>query len=231
MEVCIKNIGNNYKFKVSFDKYGNLYLSSDNVDYQLGVDSHNKPILEEGLFEIIKKEDFDFVDLIHKPPRPQLQVNIEKALIEEYGRDPDDEGIDEEIFEEEEEYYVDPYFDENKMENDFYDIYENNSEDDADIIDEDNGKMFGYDNVPYKFYKEEGFSIDVYDRCNGDVCPLYDTYIYDNNKLSFISYSANNSSIYRLKLYSDGVIGFRLIGEEEKNYVIGVQDGNPIILH
>lgn len=98
------------------------------------------------------------------------------------------------------------------------DEYKDTETSDDFMIDDDNINKFGYNNLPFNFYSNTDSTIKIID--GSDICALYDTYIYDNDQIIFISSSKNNDSIYKLQLHNDGKIVFTNVGEEGKNYKI-----------
>lgn len=108
-------------------------------------------------------------------------------------------------------------------------LNENNSDDDDNIsIDGDTVEKFGDNNHKFEFWNTE--NININNRENGDITALYDTYIYDGDKLVFKSHSIDNSSIYRFRIYKNGDIFFRSIGSTERKCKLDYINNELIIL-
>ena len=199
----------------SFDPFGNLYLENNGKVYQANISGKHILYLEQGLFDIIKSYNSKIkkIDLLDK--QNSLKVKIQKKI---------DRQDDEEMFDSDDEYYID-----NKDEIDYHpednDYYHDDSDDDDDtyeIIDDDNINRYGDMNSEFSFMNND-IEIKINYRENGDVMALYDTYIYNNDKLVFCCRSKDDSSIYRLRIIGDNIY-FRLIGDREQKYTVKVSN-------
>lgn len=97
--------------------------------------------------------------------------------------------------------------------------YKLNDKDEDDIIYPDIEEKYGYHNKPFKFYN----NLDNVKICNikdSDICALYDTFVYKDNKLRFISRSPDESSAYEVCIYDNNDILFKLLGEKDVYYTI-----------
>jgi hypothetical protein len=182
---------------ITFDVYGNLYI---NDTYQLNVDGCNIPYLESGEYNILD----------NKSKVKISKITEERFLLKEKVRDT--LKLDDNSSEEDE---IDYYPENNEQ-------YDQSSE--SEEINEDIIKKYGEHNIPFNF-GNSAFGDDIIkERNNGDIMALYDTYLYDNNNLVFKSNSNDNSSIYVLKIWTDGSILFRPIGYKEAKYRVGSEN-------
>lgn len=177
---------------ISFDYYGNLYLDN----YQVNVDGKNNLILEKA-GDII---DDDYL----QPVKTGSFAIKEKNILQE--------TIDKEIEDEE-----------NEVEHDFYDeeaVYEVTELDSEGPIYEDIEKKHGEHNKPFIFDKlHDNMTFSIDNRLYGDVCALYDTFIYQDGIMIFIARSKTNTSIYRLSInLDDGTITMKMIDYANKVY-------------
>ena len=218
---------NDEKFIISsFDFYGNLYFTSTgDKSYQVNIDGKNNLFLEEGIYKILSNEEINRKGLVVTKGMDSLS---NKILTENENCDNEDNEYN-------------PYSDEDneKEENDYYpeeDDYYLSDESDSetyDLIYEDIEKKFGNHNKRFNFFSiRKNLDDDelINSREHGDVCALYDTYIYDHNMLCFKSSAQNNDSCYRIKLYSNGNIIFRPIGYSEQNYKLILDNDDNIVL-
>jgi len=176
---------------LSFDLYGNVYIGSD---YQLNVTGKNEPYLEKG--------DYFVIDNINKKIKKNqliFQTHLLKDKIkeqtDEYNSDEESDEID--------------YYPENTQE-----YIDSDSE---ECIDGDNQSIYGHSNIPFNFWHNFTENI-VTEKNDGDVMALYDVYVYDNVQLLFKSVSKDNSSIYIVKIHTDGNLFFRPIGSKETKH-------------
>jgi len=91
------------------------------------------------------------------------------------------------------------------------------------IIDEDNINEYGIYNKPFIFYSPKYSETKIIDM-DQNISALYDTYIYENNTLIFVSKSCEEESIYRLILHTNGIIQFRNIGENNRQYRLNINN-------
>lgn len=204
--------------KLSFDIYGNLYIDVTNNDittylidsqnikyplvYQISVDNKNNPIADQGDYSIISDIEPKFGQLHIYNDGFSLRKKTLNTLDEEEKENNDCEN-DNKYYKEEQEYFEN---------NDSYDNEDY-------IVNEDIYKQYGSDNKPFIFSSLDSTTkITIQDRINGDICSLYDTYIYKDNNLCFKSGSFDNSSLYRIKLHTDGKLYFRQIIEQDTEY-------------
>jgi hypothetical protein len=211
-------------YKLSFDPFGNLYLESEGKVHQVNISDKHIPYLEEGAFEPIKQYTTPIKKLELLDKENSLRSKIQKKM---------ERQEDEEMYDSDDEYYLN---DENEMDyypedNDYYhdeSVSHEEEEDNNDIIDEDNVNAYGERNLEFKFLQNDVDKMEINYRENGNVMALYDTYIYENNKLIFNSRSSDNSSIYRFKITGNNIY-CRLIGGVECKYTIKCVDNNIIL--
>ena len=213
-------------YRLCFDPFGNLYLDSNGKIYQVNISNKHVPYLEEGLYNIIKQSTNLIKKLTAVDKQNSLRMKIQKKF---------EKQEDEEAFDSDDEYYLD---DKNEIDyypedNDYYHDSDSSEEDNGtihnDIIDENNINNYGEMNLEFNFMKNDTDTIEINYRENGDVMALYDTYIYNNNKLVFTSHSKDNSSIYRLRIEGDNIY-CRSIGGVEHKYVIKILENNDLDL-
>lgn len=187
--------------EISFDIYGNLYLSFSKImddvnyniffdnnyeylEYQINVDKYNKLTFEYG--------DYKIIDYDHK-------IKVKKIISEKLS----------ELIE------------------DTLDIKINDSDDDSDVsIDDDIVQKYGQSNVKFIFSDDKLFSIN--NRYNGDIMALYDTYCYEKNNLKFYSKNPLEESFYNINLKNDKLY-FEIIGEKKILYDLYVNKNGEII--
>jgi len=211
MKVQVSNTP--HECTICLDPYGNLYFVMDHLTFQVNIDGKNKPYSDPGDYTII--EDSHGLT-------PMLNFNVldgENSLRAQVLKSneivPDDDNIDEH-----DKYYPEDVgcinSDDNALDSDDY------------IIDEDSQNKYGHQNHKFNIYKSgPDAGVDVQMRMNGDIMALYDTYLYDlNNNLVLKTNSKDNSSIYRFRIFANGDIWFRPIGETETKYVLryGIDD-------
>ncbi|MCJ7637223.1 MAG: hypothetical protein MUO21_07005 [Nitrososphaeraceae archaeon] len=210
-------------FDISFDVYGNLYFSHNQINntYQLNIDGKNKITLDQGDYPII--EHYKKIYRIQHLDENSLKSKIRKE---------EDEHDDEHDYDEDEDADSDEINNSNKYypEDDDHvpidDIDEQEQE--LEYIDEDSINQYGENNHQFTFWTSElnYDSIKIYKRKDGDIMSLYDTYIYDvNNRLIFKSNSLDGSSIYRLRIFPTGELFFRPIGYTEEKYILNANNG------
>ena len=210
-QITIKDISNNeHLINVSFDFYGNLYFTLNNNTYQLNVDAKNTPYLDQDNYDIIdestcKLHKFNNYESQYGTLSEKMQTIINDDTQNYY---PEDNSY----------YMLDNHSNKNSDE-DIIDEY---------IIDEDIEKQYGTFNKKFVFSHNNSI-IPINMRNNGDICALYDTYIYnDANCLCFKSNSNDEISYYRIRLYNNGDIYFRPIGYSEKLYKLIITNSNEL---
>ena len=236
MNINIKTIDSNinFKFKINFDVYGNLYLDgneikndnyfddlfkNDSLVFQLNISSKNIPFAEKGSYNIInninkKINTFTVLDKVNSL-KTKIKQKEENELNYDYNSDEDNSEDDKNI-----DYY--PEDADHQM------SFENLNVDFDELIDEENIKNYGYNNLKFIFSKSENYNnYDINYRVDGDIMALYDTYIYED-KLIFKSTSPDNSSIYRLRLFANGECYFRSIGNNEEKYFLIIQKNGEL---
>lgn len=222
----------NKETTISFDIYGNLYFKNNNKLYQLLINGRDELSLEEGEYKIIsdKKPIVQRLNLVST--NHLLQEKIEKENpdldeIDDFQDQEQDENEQDELYDDE--IYDDGQYEKYCPENSLY-FNTNKEENEQEFIDEDNLKKYGPDNMPFVFLMQEDNQIEVADREFGDIAALYDTYMYENNRLFFASRSSkllkNSCYIIRLIINDDIQLFFRPIGYREKEYSIKVINEN-----
>lgn len=220
---------------ISFDEYGKVYfeLNNNNISevYQLNLNNVSNPVLEKGEYKVLDKiekklRNFKIIKKNSLKNKIRKEIDEEKEKwkedgydIEEYDSD-DDNDLDEEIEK------INYYPEEDDIVED--DLIENS--DDDTILDLDNIKTFGENNHKFNFTignVPHALNIPIYNREDGDVSALYDTYVYDNY-LIFKSKSYDNSSLYVVKILLNGEIYFRTVYGMYKKYIIRVNNSGEL---
>lgn len=192
----------NTQIHISFDKYGNLYLSNNKMDnecYQINVNNKNQLYLDYYNYNIIKKYEniYKKFGIEEQHLKKKINKEIENIKIE----DPECDEEEEEIYiPEDESLYIENDND-NDNDNDNYNICYNNGED-------------------FEFFALATKKLNIFKR-NENIQALYNTYVYVNNELQIMSRSID--SCYILKIYDD-IIYFRAIGSKEYKYKITTLD-------
>ncbi|CAH6421330.1 Hypothetical protein KVN_LOCUS227 [uncultured virus] len=190
---------NEYNFKILFDKYGNLYLDGNeyqnneffeetyDLKYQLSIEKIGL-IFDKINFDSNKLELINYSKIFLY----EKDFNLRKKIKDEINNF-DFEDNDDEYLDEDQDY--DKYYPED------LEYYEDNLDSDSDnILDEDIICQYGESNKPFIFSNIDLFQIPICDIPSENICALYDTYIYDKNRLCFKTNSSDNSSIYRIKI-------------------------------
>lgn len=213
-----------------FDDYGNLYLNYDNNIYQFDITSNNT--LE--LFKVNKSSAFDYQILDNNLNNYELNnlllsnndTSLKSNVIKNYVNNINENNID---------------IEENKLTND-------NTEIDF-TIDELNNKIIylnedlDFDYEQYKFYDND-FHEDKFISFSNNQIPklveitqnnnyneftlnmsIYDTYLYNNNKLFFVNKLNNNTSSYRIIINNNNnkhLVKLKIIGGKMFNYNINI---------
>lgn len=222
---------NNYfNFEISFDPFGNLYLDGTkynldnyfepniNLFYQININNKNEPVGETGNYQEITDYDDKMINMRIIDKNLSLKAKIFKDIEKKIEENNDENDF----FDEEEIKGTTNYFPEDED----YVIDENLKIKNDKITDEFNIQQYGVHNLKFDFFCISGENILIKTRENGDVMSLYDTYLYDNT-LIFKTNSKDDSSIYRFRIFKNGDIFFRAIGEIEKKYKIFISsNGN-----
>jgi hypothetical protein len=97
-------------------------------------------------------------------------------------------------------------------------------------FDEDGNEILcNDDNPPFTFYYNNE-DIQICERENGDICALYDSEIYDENKNPKIhSFSGDNASIYKLKIFLNDDIYFNCIDNSDIKYRLVINENGNIL--
>jgi len=213
----MKIITNNYEINISFDPYGNLYIEHNEKTYQVNINGSGIPILDQGSYTIISPYTKEFKQIIQVDKSNPLQKKIKKKL--EQQEDNENNNSDDE-------YFLDEHNEDYCPEDQDHIINQDESDDNISI-DENTIEKYGEHNYKFDFWNaDQG---DVYYREDGDITSLYDTYIYNSDRLIFKSHSINDSSIYRFRIYINGDIYYRPIGGIEKKCKIDYNN-NELIL-
>lgn len=226
-------INNTCKPIICFDLYGNAYLDTGLEQiYQICVNGKNEPFLDKGVYKIINNTDSSMKLSKNYKCVKGANTLLEKSktsLIEEADGEIDVSTVHLELFPEDYDYCVDDTIKDESSENELSD----NDVQDNTFLDEDIEKNYGSHNKKFMF-KNIGLgnkNIPIENREFGDVCALYDTFIYDGDKLIFISCDSVYDSVYRMQICTSGLIKFRPIGNQDKIYKIIVDGSGDLQLH
>ena len=186
---------NGDKTTIHLDLYGNVYIEFGDIIYQLEIEN-DKIILIEGQYSAVEQVSVNFNHLVLYDEGHLLKKKVKEHIEKDEEDFGDDDNDYNHYFPQDNDYYIDE-----KSENSNTD----------ELIYEDIENFYGTANKPFLFaYYSPEYELPIYIRQNGDVCALYDTYIYDN-KLCFKSYSADNSSIYKLSLFKNGLLQLKSV--------------------
>lgn len=211
------------KASVSFDRYGNLYLTFRDINYQLNVDGKNKLFLLTGDYEI-SEPDTDLINQVKiKKMTASNGMLFQKKIREELEELDSDGELDDEdydLLKEDDDYWEDEK-----------EILSEDEEEDY-LINEDLIEKYGEQNQPFVFWSTRSEEeIQINHRRDGDITSLYDSFIYENQQIIFRAQSLNEDSIYRL-IINDGLILFRPIGESDRSYrLVNLEDTLTIELN
>lgn len=199
MEVKVIDGGNFINSTLSFDVYGNAYLDLYDSTFQINVDRYNNPIAEKGNYGIVSS--LDKINKLMLTNNNKLKNDVNKYIDDE---DENEDDIN--------------YFPE-------YDEFIEIKSDDSDgIIYEDNINRYGKYNQRFNFSSSSSDPlVGVYERENGDITALYDTYYYKNGIMYARSSSKNDESIYTMKIYDNGCVLFRPNGDKETKYYLSTK--------
>lgn len=219
MSIQIKTNNGDKLINFSFDVYGNLYFDNDNNTYQINITGKNIPCCEIGEYDIISEYENNLGTFSLLNKENSLKIKVKHKIEEEAEYNSDDEyDLDGDN--------ITDYYPED---NDY--VYNEDNASSDELIDEYNVSNYGYDNLKFEFWNNSiNKPIPIYNRKDGDIMSLYDVYVYDNNNLVFKSNSRDNSSIYRIRLNTDGNIYFRPIGYPEELYELVLNDTNQLVL-
>lgn len=196
--------GSDEATNLEFDYYGNVYFSFGGRVYQLNVDGRNHLQLLDGDYHILGTHEDT------KLMVPSQGMSLNKKIREEREESDDDENDDDDPFIEDRDYW-------------------NEDSDSEDILfDEDNMARYGLSNQPFIFWSTGDQKIPVNYRQHGDISSLYDTYVYRYDDILFRSSSRNEQSIYRLVIRDDALL-FRTPGETGSMYRLSTDDAGELV--
>jgi hypothetical protein len=220
---------------ISFDLYGNLYFDFDGINnheyftttlpfssLQINIDGRNRLVGDEGDYAIVRPYEnrlskFQLADehsMLQKKIKRDLELNGDNGDVEKYGYDVFDENEDDEDM-------LDPEDEILKHFPERAEFFMTETVDSDHMIDEDLINAYGHYNVKFCFsHLSSDVNVPIYDRENGDVTSLYDTYVYQDGMLCFQSSSRDDESIYTIKIHDDGIIYLRPNGAYEQRYKI-----------
>ncbi|ARF09206.1 hypothetical protein Catovirus_2_155 [Catovirus CTV1] len=186
------------KLKLCFDKGGNIYFKYCDKYYDLNIEADNKIKLEIlPNYNCVNLDNIKFGELKLSSDSGSLRGKVQKEIIKSSNNDETDEDYHERLFMYENEEFAE-----------FYGL-------DSDEEQEEQVKFVGNkDNIDF---------CDFDDESN---IALYDTLLYDNDNLYFKTSLIGIEPSYRLKIYKDGSINFRPIGDKEQVYTLNADNDN-----
>lgn len=200
---------------LSFDVYGNMYLSHNDVTYQLCIDGKNNAYIDEADYTVISSDEIEFGKIINTTHLEKQEQQIQEVN-EDYNSDCDDDDPDNMYLDEH-----DPY---GSVSDKFY-------------IEEKN-YMFNISAIDHsysKFYFCKSFNcpqVSVLNRKNGDNEALYDTFIYnDNNECCFRTKLVGEPPFYVVRISKHG-IEMRDIYDisRTRSYKVQLNSDNKLVL-
>jgi len=249
MIVNISTESNNNEYlpvNISFDLYGNLYFDISKIknneyfkdeinfnSFQINIDGRNNLYGDQGNFNILETKNNKLTKFKLTSEHSKLQFKAMKELatkeldeeeLETYDTF-DDGEIDPDL--------IDPYEEELKYFPERNEFFETDVVSSDDIIDEDLINSYGYHNLKFNFsHASDDATIPIYNREDGDITALYDTYIYQNDNLCFKSSSRNDESLYTIKVHDNGILYFRPHGFREQQYkILFTKNGKLLFIH
>ncbi len=204
---------------------GLLYLLHKDNIYEFSIDSKNN--LE--LLEIFKNEYYDFV-ITEPDTRNTFELlskskTLRSKIIKTYI---DNKIIDSSITDEEEEIDPDEWTEEMKHVDKKLEYFPEDLEyvDDYDVSEDDGSYFRIMDNLNLKHL------IEISDEFLINDDPLlspYDSYIYSNNELGFVSKLNNMPSTYRILIHDNGKVILKTTGEISKHYTLSIVDDKILL--
>lgn len=197
---------NNESLKIFFDKGGNIYFKYFDKVYDINITSDNKIQCECCNFDLIliNKKNMNFGKIKLSCDSNSLKGRIQKEILKSIDSNDNSD-------EEHEDTAEDRYLYENK---EFTEYYDSESDDEYD----EKVKFVGSDT-----------DIDVCD-FDDNIAALYDTLLYDNDNVYFKTLFVGIQPCYRLKIYKNGIITFRPLGEAEQMYKLTVDNEKLVLI-
>lgn len=184
----------NNKINLYFDKGGNIYFRILNKLYDINIDCNNKLFCET--------LDWDY-NLTDKKNLDFGELKLSCHLSSLKGKV--QKEIIKNINNEDSESVENKYFYEN---NEFEEYYDSDSSDGFE------------EKVKFVGNEEHINLIDIYDT---DIA-LYDTLLYNNDNIFFKTSFEGIQPCYRLKIFDNQMISFRVLGEVEQLYKLIIND-------
>jgi len=200
---------NDHNIELFFDNGGNFYFKCSDEIYDLSISSNNKLDCDICKIDEINNSHPKNIKLNNlkltmesNSLKGQIQRDINKKKSTDEPNNIDD--IENE-------------------ENDYYNhLYENHEFTDFNSVNSDDENDH---NESVKFLSC-GIDINIYDFDN--IIALYDTLIYNDDpehgSLCFKTSLVNINPCYRLKIYKNGTLSFRAIGDKEEFYKLIIED-------
>ncbi|AYV78239.1 MAG: hypothetical protein Edafosvirus7_31 [Edafosvirus sp.] len=204
--------------QISFDKNGNVYIDVNNSTYQINVDRNHKPYCDKGNYEIKKLET---QPKIGKLVPTNSKYSLKGKTIQKIEKDKQ-ELLDDELDNENEnnqENHERIYFHEDSQY--FEDIELDPNEDDDEEMNE------------YFSFSSNNMEIPINERENGDILALYDTLIFNDERIclktKLLLGSDDIVPLYRLQMYASGKCFFRPIGDKDTQYYLKINQNDELL--
>ena len=191
--------------KISIDSAGNLYFDFNEKVYDVSITGNNELLCD--LYNIVDQDEREYEQKNTINRGRIIAVNKDNSLktkIMDMQQEEEDMNLEEDIEEnlDEDDGYVqqkimDQYYPENK---DF--VYDDSESEDGEY---------------FKFLSC-GDELDIVEREHENA--LYDTLVYDKNKLSYKTELHGCNPVYRICINLTGEIKFRPIGYKDKTYTL-----------
>lgn len=188
---------------VSFDTFGNLYVSVNNDSYQVNINGKNDLCAEKELYE-----NFEEFKKLSKIQICKQINNLKNKIHEELSDDIEYDAT---------EYYPEK--------NEYIEL---GTIDSDELIDEDNTDKYGNYNCAFYFSSGSDDDDRVPVHIRDEISALYDTYYYKNDLIHTISSSKLDDIIYTLKIYDNGRISLRPTGDKERYYEITLSNNDIV---
>lgn len=208
------------KALLTHDPHGNIFLRHKDKTYYLALDEDNKPSLRK--INLDKLIDLSSV----KPPHGKIYSGVSTlkgAITDEIDKKNEEEPVDsdDEFIQE----YNDKYFPEHKFcykgkitDNE----YSDDSDNDQDLYNDPIYRFYGLDE---KFMSKMGFQFNS----------IYEFLIIDGNidskDIILMSEEYGGSPLYRINIYTDGILKCNVIGSGQSTYTISLKEDNLVISH
>lgn len=203
----MKILINNCDIELAFDLYGTMYFEHGDKQYQVNMTNDSGIGLEEGDYHVLDKPKLELHKFVSKED-DKLKEEVKKDLELEDGE---------------------PVY--NYEDTTHYMIGEGDFDPDTyEQLDLEAIEKYGRDNHKFVFsqYHDTDEKIRIEDRHWGDITSLYETFVYDNNRLLFKACAYDETSVFRVDVFVTGLIFVRPIGSKPKVYQLSIYENSLV---